>query len=195
MRYWQKPRADRSPNDSLTQAWTRWTDVVDLFALRRPGRKRIDPRWYAALHRELLASCRASAAEAVDQGKRDFFNRLESIVEPWLTPRVLARTDREILADLLSRCREVERELTGRRSWEGFGERALWFVLPTAAAVVGLLLWWARGRPAHALWGVQDWLDVVWLTVRRSSDLQRTFVAGLVIIVVSIIAVSRTARS
>ena len=77
---------------------------------RAPARNRVDPQEYATLHRELIANCRALADSANDVDAA-FYRYLEDLAQPWLAPSVLDRhcADREILFDLLFRCKHVER--------------------------------------------------------------------------------------
>src|SRR5215469_10572806 len=93
----QNPRAER---ELLRDRWSRWTAIVALHARRRPARRGVDPRTYATLRDDLIAACR-SLAEADDE-RRAYYSALEDLVRPWINPRVLAGTDREILSTLLS---------------------------------------------------------------------------------------------
>src|SRR5262249_16392728 len=94
----------------------------------RPARRRVDPRAYTTLRNELIAACRSLAE--TDGERRSYYAALEDMVRPWLSLRVLARTDREILITLLSHCRELERKVTGRRRvleggwWGGYARSA-----------------------------------------------------------------------
>ena len=57
-----------------------------------------------------MAACRSHAAKA--RGPRqEFYLRLAEFVLPWMTPRALESTDREILFSLLSYCRQFEQDL------------------------------------------------------------------------------------
>src|SRR5262245_19043653 len=122
---------------ALRQHWGLWTAMVELFA-RRSRARRVDPREYQALHRDLLAACRG-AAEAAEESRRPFYERLEELARPWLSPRVLERTDRDMLLDLLDRCREAGRELgavpRGSSTWV--------IALLGCVAALAALLWGA----------------------------------------------------
>jgi hypothetical protein len=62
------------------------------------------------LYKSLLDACRARAAKA--QGPRqEFYLRLTEFVLPWMTPKVLDSTDRELLYSVLSHCRQFEQDL------------------------------------------------------------------------------------
>lgn len=54
---------------ALRRSWRRWSDVVELFANRRPGWQRVDPGAYQSLYEELLRDCRAAAEEADGPGR------------------------------------------------------------------------------------------------------------------------------
>jgi predicted Ser/Thr protein kinase len=101
--------------DSLLRSWRRWTATVACFARGRRSRRFTNLQAYTTLRKELLATLRARAAEAVGP-KQDFYLSLEALISPWVSLRSLAREDGEILRDLLARCQEVERIL-GHRSW------------------------------------------------------------------------------
>jgi hypothetical protein len=186
----QNPKAQR---DLLRDDWSRWTAIVALFARRRPTRRRVDPRAYTTLHNELIAACR-SLAEA-DAERRSYYTELEDMVRPWLNPRLFARTDCEILFTLLSRCRAVERDLTGRRKvLEWLSPSAPGPMIATGAVVLGLA--WAVltfGLPVLVI--VRDAFDTAWLTIKYSSDLSKLSVVGVLIIVGAMSAIARTARS
>jgi serine/threonine protein kinase len=106
-----------TPDDhaTLQKSWHQWTTIVEIFALRRSS-QHVDWQAYHNLHQELIEACRARAA-AVDETKRAFYRQLEDLVLPWLTPKALAQTDREILFSLLLFCRQAEQEL-GRQTSE-----------------------------------------------------------------------------
>jgi len=187
-------RARGAPRDSLRARWGRWTAIVEAFAHRRPSRRWVDPVDYGALRRDLMADCRA-AAEAADPGGPAGLEDLESLVRPWLCPETLARADREILEGLLARCREIERQLGGRGLGLTLRVAAARLAPPSVvvagACVLGALTLATGPTPG---W-VRDWSDLIWFTVRRSSDLQRLAVVAVVVVYVSIRVVSRTARS
>jgi hypothetical protein len=183
----------RSQRDVLQTHWSRWTAIVALFARRRPARRWVDPRAYATLQNELIAACR-SLAEA-DGERRPYYTALEDTVRPWLSLRVLARTDREILFTLLSHCRAVERQLTGRT-------RVLAWPFPFApapalvAGIAVLVLAWAVtefGILVPAI--VRDAFDTAWLAIKYSGNLPKLSVAGVLMIIAAMLAISRTARS
>src|SRR4051794_8857333 len=147
---------------ALQERWHRWTAIVELFARHRRARCRVDEHAYCTLHREVIEGCRALARTA-DEAKRAFYQDLEALAHPWLTLAVLARENREILFDLLIRCRQAERELCGRPK----APAARGWTVPALAAVaaaVGAVLWtWIADRGwLPILNRVQDWSDVAW---------------------------------
>ena len=97
---------------ALKIRWRRWVKIVELFARERPLRRRVDPRAYGVLHKELISSCRSLAVSA-NEVDAAVYRYMEDIVQPWLSPVVLARADREILLDLLDCCQQVERGVDG----------------------------------------------------------------------------------
>jgi serine/threonine protein kinase len=93
----------------LWKTWRQWTAIVEHFALRRSHGK-VNKITYEKLYKLLVAACRSHAAKA--QGpRREFYLRLAEFVLPWMTPRTLESTDRELLYSLLSYCRRFEQDL------------------------------------------------------------------------------------
>jgi hypothetical protein len=181
--------------ERLREDWGRWTTIVWLFTRRRPSRRRIDPRAYAALRDDLLAACRSLAEAETDGMKRSYYAGLEETVRPWLSPRVLARTDREILSALLHRCREVERELSGRRwtlEWParlGPGARII------AAGVVILGLAWilmAFGVPVVS--ALRDVADTAWLSVKYADGFHKLSAVAVLFVAALMYTISRSVR-
>jgi hypothetical protein len=184
----------KTDRDVLRDCWGRWTAILSLFARGRPARRRLDPGAYAALRNELIAACRSLEA---DGPERPFYAGLEETVKPWLNLRVLERTDREILTGLLLRCREVERQLNGRK-WRPALPRH-W--KPAMAMVAGgavicglvwLLLPMANLSVLHTL---RDAADAIWLTIWYADNWQKGSTIAVIIIVASMYIVSRTAKA
>jgi hypothetical protein len=180
---------------TLRATWGRWTAIVELFARRRPARLRVDPRAYVALHGELIATCQALAVSG-DESKRPFLRELEELVQPFLTTRVLAKTDREVLFDLLFRCRDIERMLRGA-TWTMAASR--WVAPVFLSIVLGLvafiLIWITWGSWIPLWYRMRDWSDVVWITIKRSNDISWLIFLGVAVILTSIAILSRPARS
>ena len=190
-----RSRDGLSELDTLKIHWRRWVDIVELFARRRPRRGRVDPREYAVLHRKLTQECR-TLAESASEADGVFYRNLEEMVQPWLTMSVLGRADREILVDLLARCRQVDRQL-GVRSWLRSVRHRAPRALGLSSFAVAAILFIATigGGGLSVLGQLRGWSDDLWFAVKRSSDVERLFFVGLVLIIVSIFTVSRTAQS
>jgi hypothetical protein len=179
---------------ALKTHWCRWVKIVEHFACRRPARGRVDPQAYARLHQELIRDCRR-LAESSDEAEGAYYRSLEDLIRPWLTPSVLARADRDILIDLLVRCRQVERRL-GVRWWARKDLRwAAQALLVSLCAAVGFLLVGASDGWHSGLDRLRGWSDGLWFAVTRSSDLERLGFIGIVLLIVSIFSVQRSARS
>jgi hypothetical protein len=175
--------------------WRRWVAIVELFALRRPARRRVDRHGYRILHKELLERCR-SLAESANEVEASFYRYLESLAQPWLSPAVFVRADQEILLDLLVRCRQADLQLGGR-SW---GRSIARWVIPAIAIpallIVLLVLLGALDRAGFAVLDrLRGWSDDLWFAVSRSTEIQRLFFVGAALVILSIIIVTRTARS
>ena len=183
---------------ALRRRFSRWAAIVELFARWRPARKRVDPQAYVMLHRELIASCRVLAASA-NEVEAVSYRYLEDLVQPWLDLAVLDRAyhaDHDILFDLLFRCKHVQAQL-GSRSWIRV-LRAWGTPVFLGASFLAIMLL-RMGRFSVVLSTMLDrarnWSDDLSIRVNHSTDLERLFVVGLVLIMVTIYAVSRIARS
>src|SRR5262249_43904049 len=95
---------------ALRRNWRHWTRIVERLARRR--KCPVGSREYQALHQELLRGCR-SLADGAGEADRALYQHLEDLVHPWLTALVLEQADRDILEDLLFRCRQAGQKLTG----------------------------------------------------------------------------------
>jgi hypothetical protein len=169
--------------------------TVALFARHRAARKWVDPQAYAATHRELIARCKA-VAETANEVEAAFYRYMEDLAQPWLDPGTLARADRDIAVDLLMRCREVERQLGGRRffcspplAWTPVGVTALIFAITLVTSRNARVL--LSGPMGYA----RGWVDDIVFRVTHSTDTERLFSVACILVAVSIYSVSRTARS
>jgi serine/threonine protein kinase len=130
-------------DESLTEAWCRWVDVVEGFARRRGNRLGISDTEYAGLHQRAVDACRACEGSAAGETRRRFAD-LRQRVAPWLSLEALARADREILADLLAHCQHLEPLLTGGRRRRS-SQRITAAVCLGAAALLALACWTTNG--------------------------------------------------
>jgi hypothetical protein len=186
----------KSPDkQAFRKCWGRWTAIVELFARRRAARKQLDPRQYAELRHELISRCRALAALANDV-EAAYYRYLEDLAQPWLDLATLDRGERDILYDLLIQCRQVETQLGGRSWWRRVPAGLM--VLALFALIFAVMLLW-MGKfsvlSSTILEYSQDMLNTLYLRAVYSSELERLFMVGCVLIAVSIYAVSRTAKS
>jgi hypothetical protein len=117
---------------------------------------RVDLEGYRAVHVALLELCRAGA-DGPAGARPPVLVRLESLVEPWLTPQALQATDRQTLASLLGQCNRLDRELGGRRG--GALRRCAGLLAVVGGAAAGgwflnqTYYWTARVEPtARWLW-------------------------------------------
>jgi hypothetical protein len=176
---------------ALRDLWHRWTAVVEQFARRRRGRRRLREREYQALHQNLLRVCQALAG--ADEQARPFYEGLETVARPWLSLWVLEQADRQILFDLLDRSRQAGGELGGptwgylARAWAGPG------LALTAFAVWASLLIWIGSRVFGPLLArVGDGLRVLRWAVNQPVD---PWWLGAVLTLIAIWLVVRAARS
>ena len=177
---------------ALRRLWGQWTNVVERYARRLPRRGWIDPRSYRLLHQDLLAACRALADQNTN-GQAVFFEDLCYLAEPWMTLWVLQQTDREILLDLLHRCRAAHHKMGGRR-FSRLMRPLFWIVGLTICAVsAGIAVWLIQPQ-----WmPIADWLDDQWRMMmfgaKRLDNWQWLLVIGALGIAAAMFAVSRTA--
>jgi len=181
--------------DVLRDCWGRWTAILSLFARGRPARRRLDPGAYAALRNELIAACR-SLAEA-DGPERPFYAGLEETVKPWLNLGVLGRTDREILTGLLLHCREVERQLNGRK-WRPALPRhwgPAMAIVAVGAVICGLVWLLLPMADLSVLNTLRDAAVTVSLTIKYADSSQRWSAIAVIIVVAAMYIVSRSAKA
>jgi hypothetical protein len=190
-----KRRSEPPEVAALRARWCRWVEVVELFARRRPGRRQVDSREYVILYKELIRDCHG-LGDSASEVEKSFYRYLEELVRPWLAPGMLARSDRDILLDLLARCRQAERRL-GVRSWtrvvSDWAPRAIMLSLLAAAGITFFMT--GAGGWLWALSRLRGWSDDLWFAAKYSSDVERLCFVGVVLIVVSMFTVSRAPRS
>jgi hypothetical protein len=182
-----------NPRAALAKDWRRWIRFIETAAARgRSSHRHIDRREYEAVHRRLTTVSRERAGSNDEDTKR-VYREIEATVQPWMSPQALEQADREILSDLLERCRRIEHELTGR----GRAPRrdARWALLLIAASSTAFVVLWSVrldwSKLADALY---DETRDLWTMFRRMGDLEKLFALGVVLTVLSIYNVSRTAR-
>jgi hypothetical protein len=194
-RRWADMRHSSRSNvpDTLKKDWLRWTDIVELFAHGRSARRRMNPQVYNTLYRRLIETCE-KAAGSREGSEREYYMGLEDMVRPWLSLMVLAQADREIIHLLFARCRQVERELGGRRLPRLQIPRLPILLLPGLGALTALG-WIAQELGAPISSGLSGWSNVLWYSFKRSSELDRLLAVNVVLVLISIFFVTRTARS
>jgi hypothetical protein len=175
----------------LRRRLSRWRGVVESFARGL----RVDPRRYAALHGELLQRCRALAEEAEEEQKT-VYKSVEKLLQPWRNTEAFTQANRDILVEVLQRCRQAECELGGR---PGLKVRRRWLRPALATLAGGTVL------------GVLVWLTVRWwlplrslakgtrfeisMALNRLGAGERWMLAGVIAIVIAMVLLSRTAKS
>jgi hypothetical protein len=177
---------------ALRQHWRWWTALVEVFAGRHRGARVVDPEEYQALHRQLLAACRTLAGGA-EGPERQLYQRLEELVRPWLTVYALRQADREILLDLLVRCRQAEQELPSQ-----FRPRRVprW----AAAALIGIVAVAVLLVFTAGAWFLdQEWVRGRWhalvRTVQAAEGLQWWYVPVAIAVVAAMVLVWRSGRN
>ena len=166
--------------DTLKQNWRRWTAIVDMFARRKRARLHVDAANYSALHQQVVEACR-SLGERAEAPRRDFYLNLEQLAGPWLNLRTLEHGEKEILFDLLERCRQAAKEFGGRSRAAAIRGALPGVLLFAAVAGLVLLAALATGWWTPVLAKIREWFGEVWFAVRHASLLQRAVAAGVIV--------------
>jgi hypothetical protein len=180
---------------TLRQHWRKWTAIVERFARRCRERHWLHAEEYQRLYKELIGSCRSLAGTA-DEAQEAFYQRLESLAQPWLTCQVLEKADREILLDLLERCQQIQKELSGR-----MGVSLPWrwktpvFALAAAGAVLFLLIWTADWVWFPLLGWLKEAWQEKWNAIAKWSAAQQLIVAGFTVSLIAMCLVWHRVRS
>jgi hypothetical protein len=180
--------------EAVKKDWSRWTCLVAVMARGRSARAAIGAEEYRELYRRLTTNCRELAGSADNPG-RTLHETMIDTVRPWLSPQALERADREILGVLLQRCRWIERAIGVRTGVLTHLRRAApLFLLPAATVIV--VVGWTLAVPRIPLVdAVRFRWAMVWMSVKRTSDVEKLCLVGIVLILISIYSVSRMARS
>jgi serine/threonine-protein kinase len=95
---------------AFREKFRQWTAIIEFSSRRRGSLRRLNREAFAVLHRDLVATCQAQAGVGRDR-RRAFFERLEGLLRPWMSPEALAHADLEIHAQLARMFQQAEREL------------------------------------------------------------------------------------
>ncbi len=123
--------------DSFRQYWQQWTAVVET--LMAVGYAQVGEAKYRLGHGQLLETARF-LADTTSGPRKKLFQRLVTLVEPWVTPQALAGIDRETLSRLQQRCQEFDRALGLGKEKGRFRPWLVAWVVSFVAAVVGFFL-------------------------------------------------------
>jgi hypothetical protein len=178
----------------LVRLWRQWLAIVEMFARFERARRRVDPHEYQSLQRRLVDTCRALArVPGLPNG--GVYDRMERLVSPWLTLGALEQADGEILNDLLTLGRQLDRQLGGGRWWPGIRRGAVRALVVALIAAGSLLAVRRTDRFLSPLlnWGKGKWLEVRWAFTRSDSSLW-WFLGAALVTLLAIYLVSRTAR-
>jgi hypothetical protein len=91
----------------LRKLWDQWTRIVARVA-DRGGVPSHDE--YARLHRKLLVACKSAFPDA-NASQRQIQHRLEELISPWVSLESLEHSDRQIVRNLHSQCRQIQHDL------------------------------------------------------------------------------------
>jgi serine/threonine protein kinase len=108
-------RPARPIEAAFREKWHHWVVIIEVSLQQREARHWINRRAFAALQTELVQACRAEASEG-ERARRAFFQRLQGLVSPWVTPDTLTQTELEIHLSLLQLCQQAEAEMS---TWGG----------------------------------------------------------------------------
>jgi hypothetical protein len=190
-----RSQAQSIATSELSACWQKWTRVVELFAKRKRDHLRVVPSRYAKLHTKLLQICEARAS-VIDPEKRAYYRNLEHLARPWVSPKSFLIADRQILDELLTHCRQIERELGGR-AWILPDMRGLLrLLLIVVACVAGLFLVNAASRAwfpmiEHG----RTWSEAIHMCIERSRYGHSLLIPSLLVVTISCCTIHRTAGS
>jgi serine/threonine protein kinase len=148
----ETPEKPFRASTALRNCWRQWVRVVEGYA--SGVSIRVDEHPYRLVRSLLLEHCQNFPAGS---RKPAILRRLECIVEPWLSTRNFASTDRETLASLLRHCQEIDGELSG-------SDAIPWwpiFAVVVATALV-VFLGWYLSRQDHVTVVVTESADRLW---------------------------------
>jgi hypothetical protein len=174
---------------ALRQHWRRWMVVVAQHAARCQGAPVVDAQQYQILHQELLRACAAAGNTAPGTG-RQLPERLEELARPWLTARVLEQTDREIILDLLARCRLAEKELYPASRGYAIPRWTLVAAVPLGIATAMVVLLWTGARTLR----IENWLGDLYDMLGRITQRNGWWFVAAAAILIAIAVVWRSGR-
>jgi hypothetical protein len=184
-------RDEPKKRGELRRRLERWRGVVERYARGL----RADPRKYAAAHGQLLQYCRKMAQTSGEEQKI-FYEEVEQVVRPWINVQALIQADKELLVEMLQRCRKAEYELGGgpwlkaRLHWR----RPVLMVLAGGVSLAILawatMRWWLLLKSTFKGARLQ-----ITLALDRLGVIERWMVGGTIAIIVAMFLLSRTAKS
>ncbi len=180
---------------TLRQCWPQWTRLVELYASNSRLRLHVDHGEYRRIHRRLLQCCR-TLAKTEDPAQASFYESLEDLAKPWMSPRILNRTEPRFLADQLRFCHRIEKQLTGRIRSPRRGLRMLLTVVGVFATAVAVLFAASRSRYGSLMIdGVRSGSATLYHAALATTIGQRLVLGGLSVAIATIYIASRARRS
>jgi hypothetical protein len=182
-----RPDRPRPFSPELRKSWRRWKAMVDAVA-RNGGAQDADEATYRTLHAQLLKDCRAELATSAG-ARSQVLQRLEAVVEPWLTLQALVSIDRGALGSLLLRCHVMDRELCGSG---GIGFLVRWLVLLGGLAAAVVAGAWLSRQQA---WALETWSGLRSLGIMPSTPMLWLLVLTSLVVLASLYLFSRFFRA
>jgi hypothetical protein len=180
--------------EDLRDMWTRWTSFVELFARRRRTRLRVDAQAYGTAHTEVVEACR-TLASMVEGEEQAYFQGLEKLAGPWVSPQSFRLPEREILSDLLRQCRKVQRELGGRHLVLPDLRTPLRLLLSLTAFAAFMLCFWTAGSAwSPILQQGRSWKEAYHMCVDRTRYVHHILIPGMIVVSVSSVMVWKSAK-
>ncbi len=184
-------RRDADGAAALRREWARWTKVIAGYCRCGWRRRAADPTAYAELHAKVLAACETAAAKVPEGPQHEFYRSLAEMVRPWVSPDVLARTDREMLAQLWQRCHEAECRLSGLRPRVRHRLAPERLLFPLALVVVAAVALGLDELTAVFGGRIRALAQAVWLIVRGLTLTERLTLLGLIVAALALALVRR----
>ncbi|HYV38752.1 MAG TPA: protein kinase [Gemmataceae bacterium] len=170
---------------ALRDVWRQWFAIVQRLAA---GEKlRLDTNSYRHLHRELLQAAKA-LAKSQDSPVKCLAERVETVVEPWLTPQTLCSLDRSTCAALHRTCQDLDKALGGSKKANRFGPAIAAFVALCAILALEFLV---VGSPMRLISSSAAQRDQFW----RGNFIGLAAGTGLAFVVSLVIFIATKRRS
>lgn len=181
----------------LRELFRRWTALVEFFTRRRSSGHRMRPREYCELHLGLLKACHQSQVRQAERTRQELFKELEKLAKPWGSLQSLATANRQVLSDLLVRCRQAEGVLNDQAGSFTSRQWVAGMCLLAIALVAGtvlVVLTWDTPAVRSVVYEAQAVFARASFAIRRLGFTGRFVLITTIVVIVAIRIVVNSAR-